>query len=354
MSERFHVDFQNNPTRDAVTSLALEHCFDPVRDMLDKAEAEYDCVERLDRMAVDYFNCEDTELNRAIIRKTMIAAVRRVRVPGCKFDTITVLESPEGWNKSSAWRVLAGDDNFSDESILGQRGKEVMEQLSEVWIHENADLAGMKKAEVESVKAFASRQVDIARMAYGHFVTKQKRHSIEVGTTNSDEYLQSQTGNRRFWPLAVLSSIDLDKLRRDRLRLFGEAAKLESSGENLTLDESLWPKARDEQEKRRTKDPWEDIVAIIPAKTPLDFNGDERGILEIDATEERVASSDLLTFVLRIPIGLQKTQDSMRLATAMKNVGWKRNRNGKVSIGGQQVRGYFRPINPPANPPVKS
>ena len=134
----------------------------------------------------------------------MIAAVRRVRKPGCKFDNITVLESPEGWNKSSAWRVLAGDENFSDASILGHGAREVQEQLAEVWIHENADLAGMKKAEVETVKTFASRQSDDARPAYGHFLKKQKRHSIEVGTTNNDEYLQSQTGNRRVLAVAYL------------------------------------------------------------------------------------------------------------------------------------------------------
>ena len=131
-------------------SLALEHCFDPVRDMLDTAEANWDGTQRLDRMAVDYLNCADTRLNRAIMRKTMIAACRRVRLPGVKFDNITVLESPEGWNKSGAWRTLAGDKDFSDMSILGQRGREVQEQLSEIWIHESADLAGMRKAEVES------------------------------------------------------------------------------------------------------------------------------------------------------------------------------------------------------------
>ena len=102
-------------------SLALEHCFNPVADMLDKAEAEWDGVERLDRMAVDYLNCEDTPLNRACVRKTMIAAVARVRQPGCKFDTIVVFESPEGLNKSAAWQVLAGDENFSDEPIIGKK-----------------------------------------------------------------------------------------------------------------------------------------------------------------------------------------------------------------------------------------
>ena len=149
------------------------------------------------------------------------------------------MESEEGCDKSTAWRVLAGDENFSDASILGHGAREVQEQLSEVWIHENADLAGMRKAEVEAVKAFASRQSDDARPAYGHFLKKQKRHLIEVGTTNSDEYLQSQTGNRRFWPLKLLAPITTEALRRDRLQLWGEAAKYEAPGESSTLDRAL-------------------------------------------------------------------------------------------------------------------
>jgi predicted P-loop ATPase len=348
MSDRFGFDLGDKSTRDAVVSSALEHCFDPVRDMLDKAEAEWDGVERLDEMAVTYFNCDDTQFNRAAIRKTMIGAVRRVRRPGCKFDTIVVLESEEGWNKSSAWKIIAGDNNFSDVSILGHNAREVQEQLSEIWIHENADLAGMRKAEVESVKSFASRQIDIARAAYGHFVLKQKRHSIEVGTTNSDEYLQSQTGNRRFWPLAVTKIIDIEALKRDRLLLLGEAAKYESAGESITLDENLWPKAAAEQEKRRTKHPWESVVANL--REWIDTN--ERGpdgkreqvqIIFREDNKELVASADLLTHVLRIPIGQQEARHSMMLAAIMKRAGWERTSN-KITIGGQQVRGYFRVV----------
>ena len=63
--------------------------------------------------------------------------------------------------------------------------------------------------------------------------------------------------------------IDLDLLRRDRLQLLGEAAKYESAGESITLDEELWPASRVEQEKRRTKDPWEDIVPTFPATLPI-------------------------------------------------------------------------------------
>ena len=148
--------------------------------------------------------------------------------PDAKFDNVVVLEGPEGWNKSSAFNVLAGDDNnFSDESILGARNKEVQEQLASIWIHENADLAGMRKAEVEVVKAFASRTTDRARPAYGHFIKNQPRHSIEVGTTNSERYLQSQTGNRRFWPMRLLSS--LSTLKNCDTTVYSCGARLRSA-----------------------------------------------------------------------------------------------------------------------------
>ena len=150
--------------------------------MLDKAQGDWDGKARLDRMAVDYFNCYDTPLNRAIIRKTMIAAVRRERNPVPE-STPSRAGVAGRWKKSSAWRVLAGDDNFSDASILGHGARARCKNNSPKSDPENAELAEMKKAEVETVKTFASRQSNNARPAYRHFLKKQKRHSIEVGTT---------------------------------------------------------------------------------------------------------------------------------------------------------------------------
>jgi predicted P-loop ATPase len=348
LSDAFDLDFGDKHARDAVASLALERCFDPVADMLSEAEANWDGVLRLDRMAAEYLNCEDTPLNAAYIRKTMIAAVARARVPGIKFDQITVLESGEGLNKSTALRVLAGDENFSDESIIGKNNREVQEQLAEVWIHENADLAGMKKAEVETIKAYASRQTDIARPAYGYFVRKQKRHSIEFGTTNSHEYLQSQTGNRRFWSLKVLKSIDIEKLKRDRLLLWGEAAHYQSQGESLVLNEALWAEAGEQQEARRVTDPWEDVLADLPENARHSYFEDGRWrerevkIIHREGDEEKVEATGLLEHVLKIPAGNLRTSDSMRLATVMRKLGWDRLNGGRLTISGCRVKGYFR------------
>jgi predicted P-loop ATPase len=354
MSDHYGFDMEDKATRDAVKSLAQQYRFDPVVDMIDQAERDWDGVERLDRMAADYFNCEDTPINRAFMRKTMIGLIKRAREPGCKFDTIVVLESGEGYNKSTAWRILAGDENFSDESIIGKSSREVQEQLSEVWIHENADLAGLRKADIETVKAYASRMVDIARPAFGHFPVKQPRHSIEVATTNSSEYLQSQTGNRRFWPMEVLKSIDVERLRRDRLQLIGEAASYHTAGESVVLDEAMWGDAGVEQEQRRTKDPWEDLLENLPMYwDTIDGYDSERHpvkkavlVIHLDGfnqDRELVSSATLLKHVLDIPVGQQTTLTAMRLSTVMKQLGWDRNKNGYVSISGLgRVKGYFR------------
>lgn len=335
-SDCFGFDLEDKAMRDAITSDALDHCYDPVADLLDEAEAAWhaaDCPKLLDRWAVTHLNGDDTPLNCTFGKLHLIAAVKRVRHPGCKKDEIFVLESKEGWNKSSAIRVLAGDDNFSDQSILGQRGREVQEQLGGIWMHENADLAGLGKAQVGDVKAFASRQFDIARAAFGHFITKQPRHSIEWGSTNDDTYLQSQNGNRRFWVMTVLKEIDIDLLKRDRMLLLGEAAAAETAGVSIVLDRSLWPVAGEAQEERRVKDPWEDHVDALP-----------KVIVHIAGGIEYVASADLLHVVMDIPKGQQTTPHAMRLANVMKRAGWERLAGGKIRINGLRQAGYFRQV----------
>jgi hypothetical protein len=95
-----------------------------------------------------------------------------------------------------------------------------------------------------------------ARPAYEHFLKRQPRRSIETGTTNADTYLPKQTGNRRFWPMKVLAEIDIEKLTRDRLQLWGEAAHWQSKGESLALPREYWADAGVEQDARR--------VAVVP------------------------------------------------------------------------------------------
>jgi predicted P-loop ATPase len=333
INNTYRIDCGDANTLAAVKEIAFEDAYDPVLDLLRECQGKWDGVNRLDTWVIRYLGCSDTPLNRAIGRKVQVAACRRARVPGCKFDTITVLEGVEGTNKSTAIRIIAGNENFSDQSILGANDKEVQEQLDGVWMHENADLAGMRRADVEHIKAFASRQVDRARPAYGRIREDRPRRSIEWGTTNNKEYLQSQTGNRRFWPLET-GTIDIEALKRDREQLLGEAATCEAAGECITLDQGLWADAREAQDRRRVADPWEDLLALMPGHV-AHRAGD--GF-------ERVASADILLHVLQIPRAQQTSANAQRLAHAMEHVGWTRNPGGRVTINGTPVRGYIRPV----------
>lgn len=330
ISEKFGFDPPTPLVRDAVRTVAMQNQHNPVCDFLDQAEGKWDGKKRLDRFATEYLNTEDTPLNAAQGRKMMIAMVARARNPGCKFDCIVTLEGDEGLQKSMALRALAGgDDFFSDESIIGRDSREVMEHTAGVWVHESADLAGMSKREIEAVKAWASRQVDRARPAYGHAIREQPRRCIMTATTNNTEYLQSQSGNRRFWPLRVLKMIDVKKLEKDRLQLFGEAATYQAQGESLVLDEALWAAAAVEQEKRRVRDVWEETLAEMQGQV-------------IDG-EERVSSSFILNEYFEIPPGQQTQGLGMRLSNVMRKLGWQRHENNNVTIDGKAVKGYFRP-----------
>jgi predicted P-loop ATPase len=342
INNTYQLDCGDAHTLAAVKEIARDHSFDPVLDYLDECQRKWDGKKRIDTWVIDYLGCEDTLLNRAIGRLMLIASVRRARVPGCKFDPICVLEGFEGVYKSTVIRVLAGDENFSDQSVLNVSDKEAQEQLEGVWLHESADLTGLKKAEVEKVKAFASRQVDRARPAYGRVREDRQRRNTQWATTNDDAYLASQTGNRRFWPLPV-GHIDIDALRRDRDLLWGEAATLEADGASIVLDPRLWSSAAEEQEKRRVVDTWEDVIENMPVSVTEraePYGTKEVPIIYQSDGKELVCSADVLVHVLKVPTGQQHPEHGKRLARVMKRCGWPH--SGRVSILGKQCRGYWR------------
>jgi predicted P-loop ATPase len=144
--DNFGFDPGKNNVTDAITELCLERRFNPILDYLNGLT--WDGIHRLGNWLVAYLGAEDTPLNRAIGQRTLIAAVRRARKPGCKFDYILTLEGPEGTMKSMAISVLAGSGNFSDQTILTQSDKEQQELVSGIWLFELADLAGMRRADV--------------------------------------------------------------------------------------------------------------------------------------------------------------------------------------------------------------
>lgn len=314
---REYLDFKPSleffDTTVEVIGLEAANRFHPVRDYL--ATLKWDGTPRLDTWLVKYGGAPDTEYVRAVGSKAIIAAVRRVRHPGCKFDCMLVLHSGQGTFKSSALKALAGGDAwFTDTLPVDADARVVIEQTRGKWIVELAELAGLKRAEVEHVKATLSRQQDRARAVWGRRAEDVPRQCVFFGTTNAERFLTDPTGNRRFWPVRV-ERFDADALKRDRDQLWAEAAAREEGGEEIFLAPGLEAAAAGEQEERRQADPWEMVIATAI--------GEMKGSLPVEYAWAIVGHAD----------PRQRTADHQRrLGQAMERLGWEHwqmRRNGK-------------------------
>ena len=212
---------------------------------------EWDKTPRLDTVLSDYLGADDTPYTRAVARKSLTAAVVRVMQPGCKYDYCLILTGPEGAGKSTLLSKMGG--SWFNDSITTTEGKEGMDQLRGAWIIEIGELASIRRSDVESVKAFLSKRIDIYRAAYDRRKAEHPRQCVFCGTTNEALFLKGDNGNRRFWVIAVDPALRKYKdwqaaLDRDRDQLWAEAVEYYRRGEKLYLDDRLEAKARRRQE----------------------------------------------------------------------------------------------------------
>lgn len=234
---------------DAFNEVLIGNAFHPVREYLDGLV--WDGVERLDTLFVDYLGAEDCPYTRAVTRKALTAAVHRVMAPGCKYDYVLVLVGPQGIGKSLILSKLGG--RWFSDSLTSVHGKDAYEQLQGMWIIEMGELWATRKADVEAIKLFITKQADNFRVAYGRHTTVFSRQCVIFGTTNDREFLRDKTGNRRFWPVVVGEGTAAKSLWKELGgqeidQIWAEAAEAWQGGEELYLSHELEGEAQARQE----------------------------------------------------------------------------------------------------------
>ena len=269
-------------TKDAVLAVAAKRAYHPVREYLESLP-EWDGTERVATLLVDYFAAEDTSYTRAVTRKTMAAAVARIYQPGIKFDSVLILNGPQGIGKSTLFAKLGGAW-FSDSlTLTDMRDKSGPEKLQGYWILELGELAGMRKTDVETVKSFLSRVDDKYRASYGMNVESHPRQCIIVGSTNSENgFLRDVTGNRRFWPVRVgrESRKKPWQITEEEIwQIWAEAVTLYRSGEKLYLEGEEAQIAIAEQAEAMETDDREGLVRTY-LDTLLPENWDEMSLYD--------------------------------------------------------------------------
>ncbi|MFN4016719.1 MAG: VapE domain-containing protein [Reyranella sp.] len=312
----------------SITAVARDVRIHPVRDYLNALV--WDGESRLDAWALTYLGAEDTPLNRAFGALWAISAIARIMQPGAKADHMLILEGPQGARKSTALKVLAGADWFTDE--LAEIGsKDAAQQMRGVWIIEIAELDAIGRAEVSRIKAFLSRTVDRYRPPYGRYVIDVPRQCVFAGSVNPDTYLRDETGNRRFWPLRC-GAIDLDGLRRDRDQLWAEAVVRFREGAIWWLaDPVLIAMADAAQSERMQSDAWDGLIEHWIGFQRRRVNRGYTGYDDWQEEEVRrsapltdVSVGEILEQAIGIEPGRWTRADQMRVTAWLKANGWSR------------------------------
>ena len=326
--ETYCINAKTTHVLEAVELVARRYKFHPVRDYL--RSVKWDGQPRLEAMFSTYFGSSAAgEYATKVARIFLIGAVARVMRPGCKVDTMLVLEGAQGAGKTRVTRELFGAEWYA-EAMESPASKDFYQALQGRWGVEIGEMESFSKAEVNKVKQALSAQDDTFRPSYGRYARKFPRQSVFVGTTNDEHYLRDPTGARRFLPIKV-GTIDVNAIALDRDQLWAEAFFLFEQG-------AAWHElpiaAKDEQEARFMEDSWAD-----PLRRWLTGSYDEKHYHGVQFRPEggvqETTTTQLLSYALGIDLARHGRTEQMRVAQIMRRLHWRQER---IVRGNDRIR----------------
>lgn len=314
LSATYDINLKPLDLRAAIAVAAEQQRFHPVRDYL--SGLKWDGTSRVARWLHIACGTPDDAYHTAIGSRFLCAAVRRVRRPGCKFDTALIFQGPQGIGKSMLVRCLFRARWFSDSLPHDLSNKDAMQGLAGKWCIELAEMEHILRTTSGASKAFLSRQVDFFRPSFEPTFIERPRQCVIVGTVNEDEFLNDPTGNRRYWPVRCTKA-DVDWVLENRDQLWAEAAMMEARGDVLYLDtDELRAAARIEQGEGHVVDIWSDAIAEYLRDKP-----------------HPITVGQVLFHALNMPLKDHTKAAEARASGVLKQLGW-----GKIRVMSNGIR----------------
>jgi predicted P-loop ATPase len=284
---------------------SLQAALDAIPDQEGQDDPIADAVRHAMTLEVGY----PQQLAKAVLRAWLIGAVARIVQPGYKVDSIMVVMGPQGIGKSTFARRLALDERWFTDAVPLSRldDRDAIMHLQGRHVVEFPELAGLQRAELEAVKAWITRQVDVYRAPYARRASERPRRFVAIATSNRNEFL-TDVQNRRFWLLRV-TGLDPDWIAANRQRLYAHARRLFHAGMRPLLGQSAATELAREHDRAIEEHPWEQaIVAYARRKKILTFEGIFRQIGKPLASVGRKDMRIVNDIIRRRLPGFQKAQ----------------------------------------------
>lgn len=237
--------------RNALLQYAMENAIDPAIEYF--KSLVWDGTPRLDTWIKKTYNTEENdEAYKSFGRQWVKAIVKRVCMPGCKFDNVLVLEGPQGLRKSMSLYTLIGKE-WHIELTINPNDKDFFLSMQGKMIVEFSEGEIQDRTSTKLLKSVITRATDTYRTPYGRTTKDKPRRCVFAMSVNGDDYLKDDTGNRRWLPVKCGSSINIEWLEENREQILAEAYHYA-----ITLDENLYDglytdEIREMQEERRMK-----------------------------------------------------------------------------------------------------
>ncbi len=357
LEKEYKID-NASKVRDGIDMAINSRKIHPVREYL--RALIWDGVPRADTIFIDYLGAEDCPYTREVTHKALLGAVARIISPGCKHDHMLVLVGPQGCRKSTTLSKL-GKGWFSD-SLYTMSGKDAYEQLQGNWIIEVAELAATRKAEVEQIKHFVSKEEDTYRAAYARRTQSHPRQCAFFGTTNDYEFLRDPTGDRRFWPVVVTNagkesgaSLSADTVDQ----IWAELVEAYDAGEKWHLSEEMEAIAKEVQKEHTETNGKQGMVErFLETLLPKDWEsweldrrqmywsggfGEEAGSLEGTEVRQKVCAIEIWLELFKGDSKSYSQAQAREISGILRQLGvWKQSTSVNCgAIYGRQ-RGFVR------------
>lgn len=236
--------------------------YNPVKEYMEKAEAQWDGTKRLETVFEDWLGTEQHEVPAVIAKTFFVSAVAKVYEPLTKVDTVLDLVGGQGVGKTSflqnisAGWYTANAVNFND--------KDSYNVMLKALIVNDDEMTASKRMNFEETKSFISKTVLEFRKSYDRRGSTYAKNFVIARTTNNREYLRDATGDRRFMPILAhkenQTKHPMEMTPEDVIQLWGEAVKLYKDGYDITEYDRLGKTREEYQETFTDKDPIEEEI----------------------------------------------------------------------------------------------
>lgn len=205
--------------------LILARDYHPVADWI--GSAPWDGQDRIEPLiqTVNLASGSDPALAWTVIRKWLISCARAVLPSDPSQPPFTpqgclTFQGPQGIGKTNWIKSLAPANSgwIAVGRVIDPHNRDSVQQATSFWIVELGELdATYKRADIAAIKAWVIQDTDTYRSAYARREENTPRRTVLAASVNPRYFLVDDTGNRRWWTLAVESlnwqhGIDMQQL----------------------------------------------------------------------------------------------------------------------------------------------